>query len=81
MEFALLGIPEGETAEIYIFKFTYRTDRPLCEVRSTVDVFGSNFFVDKIKNERGYLDYSIELAQRLLALGFEGVKAMALRHS
>ncbi|NKJ20370.1 hypothetical protein [Dyella sp. SG609] len=79
LEFVLFGIPEGEVSDIYILEFTHRTRQSIIELDDALDILGKNFFTEKSINERGYLDYSIELAQRLRDLGFEGVEAMTLK--
>lgn len=62
LSFVLFGVPEGESEESYVLEFSAETSSDLVEFVRGVPAFISLFVADKGVNVRGYLDYSIELA-------------------
>lgn len=76
MEFVLLGIPEGEVSDAYIFEFSIETELPILEFKRIAPEFINRLIVEKDLNSRGYLDYSDELAAALSANGIVASRAL-----
>jgi hypothetical protein len=75
MEFVLFGVPLGETSNEYELEFSCRTDLPIEELlNKDASGFVRQFVHEKAVNERGFLDFSEELAQVLVQHGIEGCK-------
>ena len=69
MEFVLFGIPEGEDGDVFLLEMFARSELPLDEVRNSSLPFVAEFLSNKERNERGFFDYSVELAKALAAVG------------
>jgi hypothetical protein len=75
MKFVLFGIPLDEEGAEYELKFKCRTDLPLPSLLDQDEGgFIRRFVHEKEVNERGFLDYSEELAQLLVECGIPGCK-------
>ncbi len=75
MKFVLLGVPEDEIGDEYVLEFDCSTQLPLEELLGDDSGgFLRKFVHEKAVNERGFLDYSEELAQLLVECGIPGCK-------
>jgi len=76
MEFILMGAPEDEPdSDEYVLEFVSETDQSLeALLGQDPGGFVRRFVREKPENERGFLDYSLELAQVLVECGIPGCK-------
>jgi len=75
MQFVLFGVPFDEDGDEYELHFKCRTDLPLASLLAQDEGgFIRRFVHEKEVNERGFLDYSEELARLLVESGIPGCK-------
>jgi hypothetical protein len=75
MEFVLFGVPEDEVSDEYVLEFDCRTELLLEELlERDAGGFVRQFVHERVVNERGFLDYSDELAKVLVQHGIPGCK-------
>lgn len=70
MKFVLFGVPDDDVGDEYELKFVCKTELPTKDLLAQDGGgFVRRFVREKATNERGFMDYSEELATLLVELG------------